>query len=218
MTVFSGRRASSPPSSTWRLFVLQGELPEETFLTEVAPAFTSLRARGVFLLLSPAGRIFLWLGSCSSPHQAAAGRERAAAWLRAAPSELGASPLEVEVVEQGAEPALFWEGVGGREGGRFPPGCARLEATARLFHCSSVLGEFQALEIRPDWINTGTACQLLHSQVPPLVLVPVLALTALTLSLYLSLGTPIHCRAAGSLHVRLRHCALPLAGWCTVLN
>ena len=115
MTVFSGRRAASSPSSTWRLFVLQGELPEETFLTEVAPAFTSLRARGVFLLLSPAGRIFLWLGSCSSPHQAAAGRERAAAWLRAAPSELGASPLEVEVVEQGAEPALFWEGVGSRE-------------------------------------------------------------------------------------------------------
>ena len=184
MTVFSGRRASSPPSSTWRLFVLQGELPEETFLTEVAPAFTSLRARGVFLLLSPAGRIFLWLGSCSSPHQAAAGRERAAAWIRAAPSELGASPLEVEVVKQGAEPALFWEGVEGREGGRFPPGCARLEVTARLFHCSSVLGEFQALEIRPDWVNTGTACQLLHSQVLALPL----ALLALALALPLPLA------------------------------
>jgi hypothetical protein len=166
MTVHAGRRGS-PVSTSARLFVVRGECLEETFLTEVPCLLASLRARGVFLVVRPSGaRPLLWLGRAAEPHQVAAGRARAAAWARAAPAELGAAPGEPEVVEQGAEPAAFWEAVGGsaKELLGLTEGDERLTTTPRCFHMTSVLGAFEAAEVRPDWLVPGTTCALLHSQ------------------------------------------------------
>jgi len=153
------------PSPSPRLFVVQGELPEETFLKEVPCRLASLRARGVFLLAAP-GRLTLWLGRAAEQHQVAAGRARCKAWARAPPPELGWAMGEAEVVEQGGEGAAFWALVGGgaAELRRLTAGAERLAATPRCFHMTSVLGAFEVTEVRPDWVNTALTCPLLHSQ------------------------------------------------------
>jgi len=166
MTIYSGRRCA-PPSSSWRMFVVQGEMSEEIFLREVSCCQSSLRARGVFLILSSqSGRLFLWLGRVSAPHQSEAGRARCRAWSSAPPSELGVRAVKaMEVVEQGEETKEFWAAVGQTKGdSRLEAGDSRLEATPRMFHCTSVLGSFEVTEVRPDWVNTGRVCSLLHSQ------------------------------------------------------
>lgn len=166
MTVYQGRRGAALVPGP-RLWVLQGEVEEETFLKEVVCSLSSLRARGVFLLLLPTGRLILWLGRVSEPHQAQAGRARAKAWVSSPAEELGARPERLEEVEQGQESAPFWEAIGGSaaELRRLTEEAARLETTPRLFHCNSVLGVFQVVEVRPDWLHTARACPLLHQQV-----------------------------------------------------
>ena len=166
MTIYHGRRGAAPSTSP-RLFVLQGELPEETFLKEVPCRLASLRARGVFVLAAP-GHLTLWLGRATEPHQVAAGKARCRAWARVAPPELGWAVGEAELVEQGGEGAPFWAAVGGgaAELRRLTSdSCERLAATPRCFHMTSVLGAFEVTEVRPDWVNTALTCPLLHSQV-----------------------------------------------------
>ena len=167
MTIYSGRRSASPSTSP-RLFVLQGELPEETFLKEVPCELDSLRARGVFFLILPFSRLlFLWLGQASEPHQVEAGKIRAEAWSRDPPEQLGCRSLEFDIVEQGQEPAGFLKAFrgGSSELLRLTREDVRLPSTPRLFHMTSVLGAFEVTEVRPDWVHTGITCPLLHSQV-----------------------------------------------------
>ena len=167
MTIYSGRRTAAPSTSP-RLFVLQGELPEETFLKEVPCALESLRARGVFLLIVPSRRLlFLWIGQASESHQVEAGKVRANIWSSDPPEQLGCCSLESEVVEHGKEPASFLNALGGgaSELRRLTEGDVRLPSTPRLFHMTSVLGAFEVTEVRPDWVHTGLTCPLLHSQV-----------------------------------------------------
>jgi len=166
MTIYSGRRTASPSTSP-RLFVLQGELPEETFLKEVPCSLESLRARGVFLLILPSSRLlFLWIGQASESHQVEAGKMRAKVWSSDPPEQLGCSSLKSEVVEHGKEPASFLSALGGGapELRRLTEGDVRLPSTPRLFHMTSVLGAFEVTEMRPDWVHTGLTCPLLHSQ------------------------------------------------------
>ena len=167
MTIYTGRRSDSPSTSP-RLFVLQGELPEETFLKEVPCELESLRARGVFFLILPFSRLlFLWLGQASEPHQVEAGKIRAKAWSRDPPEQLGCRSLEFDIVEQGQEPAGFLKAFrgGSSELLRLTREDVRLPSTPRLFHMTSVLGAFEVTEVRPDWVHTGITCPLLHSQV-----------------------------------------------------
>ena len=169
MTIYSGQRTASPSTSP-RLFVLQGELPEETFLKEVPCALESLRARGVFFLIAPSSRLlYLWLGQASESHQVKAGKIRAKAWCSDPPEQLGCCSLESELVEQGKEPAALLNALGGgaSELRRLTEGDVRLPSTSRLFHMTSVLGTFEVTEVRPDWVHTGLTCPLLHSQVNP---------------------------------------------------
>ena len=169
MTVFKGQHEDTFEFSSSRLWVVQSGYPVETFLKEVKCSITSLRARGVFLLLTSHRQIFLWIGRASEQQEVTAGRTRGEEWLRSSPRQLGLHPTESELeeVEQGCEPGLFWAAMGGGAGllQRFTDGEERLTAAPRLFDLTSATKPL-VVEVRPERVGGFSRISpLLHSQV-----------------------------------------------------
>ena len=117
MVTLKGRRGD-PVSPGPRLFVVQAEEEMEAFAREVPCALTSLRSRGVFLLLLPlhstTRKIIVWSGRETSQHHRDFADSIAARWKSETPSELGPSNISsVEKVYEGKESGEFWAGVKG---------------------------------------------------------------------------------------------------------
>lgn len=95
---------------------MRGELPEEASLLEVDCCCGSLRSRGSVVLLSGLqGSLFLWTGCKAASSCREVGRRAAERLTQSRPSDLGlnqGSPLKVQVVEEGSEPAEFWAALG----------------------------------------------------------------------------------------------------------
>ncbi|XP_032393101.1 supervillin isoform X2 [Etheostoma spectabile] len=155
LTIHKGKREEpSTNAAEWRLFCVRGELPEEGSLLEVDCCCAGLRSRGsVVLLNSQQGVLYLWTG-CKAPSSSRLVSKRAVEHLtQICPLELGlskSSPVTVQVVEEGSEPADFWTALGQMDRKAYDcmlqdPG--KYNFTPRLFHLSASSGSFQAKEM-----------------------------------------------------------------------
>ena len=167
MAVHRGRRGERAQAG-WRLFLVRAEDPVEARAVEVECGVESLRSRGVFLLVG-AGRLLLWPGPLSSPQHREAGQSVAAWWAATPPPELGGGARTLEQLQPGKEGAEWWAGLGGgsAQWAELSRGDSALRytlGTPRLFSLTSVLGAFEAAELRGEAGLPGQLCNLLHSQ------------------------------------------------------
>ncbi|XP_054463467.1 supervillin [Anoplopoma fimbria] len=149
------REEACTNAAEWHLFCVRGELPEEGSLLEVDCCCAGLRSRGsVVLLNSQQGVLYLWTG-CKAHSSSREVSKRAVERLtQMCPPELGlskSSPLTVQVVEEGSEPADFWTALGQMDRKAYDcmlqdPG--KYNFTPRLFHLSASSGSFQAKELQ----------------------------------------------------------------------
>lgn len=157
LVIHKGKReeASTNAGTEWRLFCVRGELPEEGSLLEVDCCCAGLRSRGsVVLLNSQQEVLYLWTG-CKAQSSSKEVAKRVVEHLtEMCPPELGlskSSPVKVQVVEEGSEPADFWTALGQMDRKAYDcmlqdPG--KYNFTPRLFHLSASSGSFKAEELQ----------------------------------------------------------------------
>ncbi|KAL0992477.1 hypothetical protein UPYG_G00093840 [Umbra pygmaea] len=156
LVIHKGCRADSASNTgRWRLFCVRGELPEEASLLEVDCSCGSLRSRGAIVLLSSQqGALYLWNGCKVQASAREAGKRAVERLTQMCPPELGLSresPVKVKEVEEGAEPAEFWNAIGPQDRKSYDcmlqdPG--KYNFTPRLFHLSAHSGTFQGEELQ----------------------------------------------------------------------
>uniref|UniRef100_UPI0037E86EEB supervillin n=1 Tax=Semicossyphus pulcher TaxID=241346 RepID=UPI0037E86EEB len=149
------RDEASSKAAEWRLFCVRGELPEEGSLLEVDCCCASLRSRGAVVLLnSQQGVLYLWTGCKAHVSMREVGKRAVERLTQMCPPELGlskSSPVKVQVVEEGSEPADFWTALGQMDRKAYDcmlqdPG--KYNFTPRLFHLSGTSGSFRAEELQ----------------------------------------------------------------------
>ncbi|XP_039973219.1 supervillin isoform X2 [Xiphias gladius] len=155
LTIHKGRREEASTDEEWRLFLVRGELPEEGSLLEVDCCCAGLRSRGsVVLLNSQQGVLYLWTGCKAQASTREVSKRAVERLTQMCPPELGlskSSPVRVQVVEEGSEPADFWTALGQMDRRAYDcmlqdPG--KYNFTPRLFHLSASSGSFQGEEIQ----------------------------------------------------------------------
>ncbi|XP_033999333.1 supervillin isoform X2 [Trematomus bernacchii] len=156
LVVHKGKREeASTNAAEWRLFCVRGELPEEGSLLEVDCCCAGLRSRGsVVLLSSQQGLMYLWTGGKAHSGSREVSKRAVEHLTQTCPPELGlskSSPVKVQVVEEGSEPAEFWTALGQMDRKAYDcmlqdPG--KYNFTPRLFHLSAFSGSFQAVELQ----------------------------------------------------------------------
>ena len=164
MVIYKGRRGDYC-TKKWRMFIVRGEDENEKFLKEVDCDISSLRSRGVFLVVNNR-KVIVWSGKQAIKHQVNFGLSKANQWKQDAPTEFSSSRLtSVETVEAGRE-TEFWEAVNGSslEFKTSARNDIDLKSTPRLFNMTSVLGTFEVTEIKPDFRKMGVINSLLFNQ------------------------------------------------------
>uniref|UniRef100_A0AAY5KDJ9 HP domain-containing protein n=1 Tax=Esox lucius TaxID=8010 RepID=A0AAY5KDJ9_ESOLU len=150
LVIHKGSREDASNTGAWRLYCVRGEALAEASLVEVECCCASLRSRATLVLLGAhQGQLYLWHG-CKSH---AGAREVGTRTVERHPSELGLnsnSSLKVEVVEEGTEPAGFWNALGQQDRKAYDcmlqdPG--KYNFTPRLFHLSASSGVFEGEEL-----------------------------------------------------------------------
>ena len=118
------------------LYHVRGNSAQDTHAVQVNLAAASLNSGDCFVLLLPAKAAFVWQGRFSSPSE-----RTCAAGVAAALTPLFKLPGAATTVEEGAEPAAFWEALGGKTE---YPACAEGRPPAeapRLFQlCDAAAG------------------------------------------------------------------------------
>uniref|UniRef100_A0A3B4XDT4 Supervillin d n=1 Tax=Seriola lalandi dorsalis TaxID=1841481 RepID=A0A3B4XDT4_SERLL len=147
------REDSANNTDGWRLFCVRGEADVEASLVEVDCQRASLRSRASLVLLNAQkAQLYLWHG-CKSHASARQVAKRAADKLtQRCPSELGlssTSSVEVEEVEEGAEPSEFVKALGSQDKKAYDcmlqdPG--KYNYTPRLYRLSASSGLFEGEE------------------------------------------------------------------------
>jgi len=132
-----GAAAAASGAEGVHLFHIRGSNSIDTRAVEVAPRAQSLNSGDAFVLLTPASA-FLWLGAGSNSDE----REVA---QRIAKDVLGAG--SVESVNEGSEPAAFWEALGGQAAYASDKHLQTQPAEPRLFQVSGVTGDFTVEEL-----------------------------------------------------------------------
>ncbi|CAL1587914.1 unnamed protein product [Knipowitschia caucasica] len=213
----------------WRLFVVRGELPEEASLSEVDCCCAGLRSRGsVVLLNAQQGALYQWIGCKAQASTKEVGRRTVERLTQTCPPELGlsrSSPLKVQKVEEGSEPAEFWTALGHMDRKAYDcmlqdPG--KYNFTPRLFHLSASAGSFKAEERQspsrmPGLVMTMPFVQEILLSAPQ----PALFLLDNRLEVYLwQRGQPDQSDAAAwSLWQNERRCAMETAlQYCKEMN
>ncbi|XP_008289012.1 supervillin-like isoform X2 [Stegastes partitus] len=156
LVIHKGKREeASTNAAEWRLFCVRGELPEEGLLLEVDCCCTGLRSRGSAVLLnSQQGVLYIWMGCKSHSSIREVSKRTVERLTQMCPPELGlskSSPVTVQVVEEGSEPADFWTALGHMDRKAYDcmlqdPG--KYNFTPRLFHLSASSGSFKAEELK----------------------------------------------------------------------
>ncbi|XP_059893675.1 supervillin-like isoform X2 [Gadus macrocephalus] len=150
-------------TGAWRLFCVRGEAEVEASLVEVDCRCASLRSRASLVLLGAhRGRLYLWHGGKAQPGaRLVAGRAVEELNQRCA-KELGltsGNKVEVEEVEEGAEPAEFWKALGRQDKKAYDcmlqdPG--KYNYTPRLFWLDASSGLFRGEEqLSPTRVPEG---------------------------------------------------------------
>ncbi|CAJ1076268.1 supervillin isoform X1 [Xyrichtys novacula] len=156
LVIHKGKREeASAKTAKWRLFCVRGELPEEGSLLEVDCCCAGLRSRGsVVLLNSQQEVLYLWTGCKAHVSTREIGKLTVERLTQMCPTELGlnkSSPVKVQMVEEGSEPADFWTALGQMDRKAYDcmlqdPG--KYNFTPRLFHLSATSGSFLAQELQ----------------------------------------------------------------------
>ncbi|KAM9393776.1 supervillin isoform 2-T3 [Pholidichthys leucotaenia] len=154
LVIHKGKREEASCTG-WHMFCVRGELPEEGFLMEVDCCCAGLRSRGsVVLLNSQQGVLYLWNGCKAHSSSREVGKRTVELLTHICPPELGlcrGSPVKVQVVEEGSEPADFWAALGNMDRKAYDcmlqdPG--KYNFTPRLFHLSTSSGSSRAEELQ----------------------------------------------------------------------
>lgn len=152
MVVHSGRR-DSPRHSSWRLFVCRGVDNDEAVLVEVPGSARQLRSATSFVLVNGERRTLLvWHGLKSPEHIRRIAAHCAKRISQNVPAEFEFSGKDVKIreEEEGSESAEFFRAVGGNRRQLYYSFLEKEHgeaSTPRLFHLSSVSGEFLFTEM-----------------------------------------------------------------------
>ncbi|KAJ8364476.1 hypothetical protein SKAU_G00133070 [Synaphobranchus kaupii] len=161
------REDSATNTGDWRLFCVRGEEAVEGSLVEVECRSSSLRSRASLVLLNgQQGTLFLWHGCKSHVRSREVGQKTAEQLTQACPPELGLnsnSSVSVQEVEEGTEPAEFWNALGQQDRKAYDcmlkdPG--KYNFTPRLFHLSASSGVFEGEEQLSPARITGSVMAL----------------------------------------------------------
>ncbi|KAK3519714.1 hypothetical protein QTP70_002670 [Hemibagrus guttatus] len=140
-------------SGDWRLFCVRGAVPVEASLLEVECCTSSLRSRGsVLLICIQQAVLFLWHGCKAHASARQVAKHTVQQLIHTRPPEMGLSNsnLNIQEVEEGAEPAEFWNAIGPQDRKSYDcmlqdPG--KYNFTPRLFHLSAQSGVFKGEEL-----------------------------------------------------------------------
>ena len=151
MTIHLGKRGSTANrNSRLRMFVVRGELEDETCLLEVDCRGSSLRSSGSFVLVDKsANRILVWNGSASPEHKRKMAAAAAEKISKTTPVEMGlrASP-SVESVDEGSESADDKGALGLPSEDYVFKNPSSPKKSPRLFHMSSTNTAGHSFEVR----------------------------------------------------------------------
>lgn len=162
MVVHKGKRGSGiKTKSGWRLYLCRGEVKEEAVLVEVTCSIRQLRSRASFILLNTnTGRLFVWHGCKALVHTRKVALSAARRLQEEQPDEAGFGDIEeitLQEVTEGKEPKEFFEGLGGNNRQLYvslSDSEDSFDWSPRLFHLSSVLGEFKATPVVSACLHT----------------------------------------------------------------
>ncbi|KAG1968457.1 supervillin [Pimephales promelas] len=145
----------------WLLFCVRGDVSVEGSLLEVPCSCSSLRSRGSLVLLnSQQGAIYLWHGCKAHSKARQVAKQTVQRLTQMCPPELSlrtGSFMNVQEVEEGKEPAEFWNAIGPQDKKSYDcmlqdPG--KFHFTPRLFHLSAQSGTFEGAEfISPSHVS-----------------------------------------------------------------
>ncbi|XP_050337291.1 uncharacterized protein LOC126763630 isoform X13 [Bactrocera neohumeralis] len=155
--------------STWRLYQITGNVPEETLLSEVDCHARQLRSRASMLLVhGDKGVLYIWHGCKSAKHTREVAEQAADHLKTEKPEDLfthSVSVVQVETVEEGKRASEFEAALSGYDSNAYysllKESTKDFAYTARLFHFSSTQGVFSATELQ-----YALRCQDLHSPYP----------------------------------------------------
>ncbi|XP_050962104.1 supervillin isoform X2 [Labeo rohita] len=155
------RQQQSRDTGGWRLFCVRGDLPVEGSLLEVQCSCSSLRSRGSLILLnSQQGAIYLWHGCKAHSKARQVAKHTVQRLTQMCPPELSLRTgtfMNVQEVEEGKEPADFWNAIGPQDRKSYDcmlqdPG--KFNFTPRLYHLSAQSGTFKGVELMsPSYVN-----------------------------------------------------------------
>ncbi|XP_055360361.1 supervillin isoform X2 [Betta splendens] len=154
LIIHKGNREDSVNSAGgWRLFCARGEAEVEASLVEVACEHASLRSRASLVLLNAKkSRLYLWHGCKAHDSTRQVAKRTVDKLAQRCASELGLSStcsVNVEEVEEGAEPSEFVQALGSQDSKAYDcmlqdPG--KYNYTPRLFRLSASSGVFEGEE------------------------------------------------------------------------
>uniref|UniRef100_A0A672NRI7 Supervillin-like n=1 Tax=Sinocyclocheilus grahami TaxID=75366 RepID=A0A672NRI7_SINGR len=155
------RQQQSRDTGGWHLFCVKGDVPVEGRLLEVQCSCSSLRSRGSLILLnSQQGAIYLWHGCKAHSKARQVAKQTVQRLTQMCPPELSLRTgrfMNVQEVEDGKEPADFWNAIGPQDRKSYDcmlqdPG--KFNFTPRLYHLSAQSGTFKGVElISPSHVN-----------------------------------------------------------------
>ncbi|TSK28031.1 Supervillin [Bagarius yarrelli] len=153
-----------------RLFCVRGAVPIEASLVEVECRTSSLRSRGSILLIDiQQAVLFLWHGCKAHATARQVAKHTAQQLTHTSPPEMGLSNinLNIQEVEEGAEPAEFWSAIGTQDRKVYDcmlqdPG--KYNFTPRLFHLSAQSGVFKGEELLCASRATGVVSAMPFNQ------------------------------------------------------
>lgn len=168
LVIHRGSRDDSvTDAGRWRLFCVRGEVAVEGSLVEVDCRCSSLRSRASLVLLNAQkGALFLWHGCKSQARAREVAQGTVERITQACPPELGlnsSSSVKVQEVEEGSEPAEFWNALGRQDRKAYDcmlkdPG--KYNFTPRLFRLSASSGVFEGEELLSPARVTGSVMAL----------------------------------------------------------
>ncbi|XP_017352126.1 supervillin isoform X3 [Ictalurus punctatus] len=147
------RRRHSKNAGDWRLFCVRGAVPLEASLFEVECCTSSLRSRGSVLLINiQQAALYLWHGCKAHANARQVAKHTVQQLTHTRPPEMGLSNSSLNIldVEEGAEPAEFWNAIGPPDRKAYDcmlqdPG--KYNFTPRLFHLNVQSGMFKGEEL-----------------------------------------------------------------------
>ena len=154
MVVHKGRRGETKAKS--RLYQVRGECPEEACAFQVKCEYSSLRSRGAFILLSEGSKAFIWKGQGMPEHKAAVIDSLASNW-----PELSRASVQDE--SEGQESSAF-KSILGFHQGRYHANLPIPSSSIRLYHMTSVSGEFEVNEVVCPSLNEAVPNVLSFNQ------------------------------------------------------